>query len=343
MEIAVFSYRIDDILKELYKRTSYMGKMRGTENIPNLIDRMSLSESERFLSNEFIDDAVEQTYDWLKAFGRGVTDSHTCIANYQDHEEFKDCGILFTTGDELTTRQDLNKNVELGCSYTSALNSVMVQNTNINVRCVTGAYGAKVNLYITYNFTIQDGSATFLKIIKNNISNQTIDDSHTLEHNTKTIKLSDIGVSSASEIVGITLTASVEIVSPLNTYNMSVGDFVEYHKDLQNLSDTELYRVTHDCNNTDWKLNSTLLNADIRGSITFQLAQPKFFDVNAISKVNRNIKEALLNYIIYRWYEYVKSDEAEAFYKKFEAYAHQAKISMNAEVSPMMRKSVTLN
>lgn len=71
-EPAIFSYDRSDIMLEVKKRSSYIGKMRGDENNPNFIDRMSLTDGESFLSDEMIEDAVEQVYEWLQAFGRGV-------------------------------------------------------------------------------------------------------------------------------------------------------------------------------------------------------------------------------------------------------------------------------
>lgn len=70
-----FTYLESDILKEVEKRTSYLGKMRETEKNANLIDRMSLTAGESFLAKEFLEDAREQVYDWLRAFGRDIEDA----------------------------------------------------------------------------------------------------------------------------------------------------------------------------------------------------------------------------------------------------------------------------
>lgn len=153
-ELAVFSYPVSDILKEAEKRTSYFGKMRGDKENANFIDRMSLTSGEGFLSSEFVADAVEQVYEWLAAFGRGVENAHT-------------------------------------------------------------------------------------------VENDTI------------------------------------------TYNL----------------------------------------------------QPReWWDRNAFSGVERNIKEALVNFIIYRWFEYVNPAESEAFFNKFEDYAHKAQLGMNAEGTKLHRR-----
>lgn len=75
-EPAVFSYPKSDILLEAEKRSSYFGKMRADKEHEDFIDRMSLTDGESFLSDEMLDDAIEQTYEWLQAFGRDVEEPY---------------------------------------------------------------------------------------------------------------------------------------------------------------------------------------------------------------------------------------------------------------------------
>ena len=155
-EPITFSFAPGDLLKEAEKRTSYMGKMRDTDKEPDLIDRMSLTEGEGFLSEEFLADAMEQVYDWVRAFGRTI--ENACVI------------------DEET------------------------------------------------------------------------------------------------------------------------------------------------------------------GNIVYTLQPEVWWDKNAYSRVDRNLKEALVNYIIYRWYEFVKTDEAQYFFEKYENYAHEAQLGMNAEEFVIQRR-----
>ena len=39
LPVVVFSYKIDDLLEEVTKRTSYIGKMRGTEQELHLLSK----------------------------------------------------------------------------------------------------------------------------------------------------------------------------------------------------------------------------------------------------------------------------------------------------------------
>jgi hypothetical protein len=68
------------------------------------------------------------------------------------------------------------------------------------------------------------------------------------------------------------------------------------------------------------------------------LERCEHFDENKVFSIDRNIKEAILNYVIYRWYEFVNEAEADKYYLKFEDYAYKAKVGMNSTVKPIQRR-----
>lgn len=76
IEPVIFSYPASAIKNEAYKRSSYLGKMRGDKEHEDFINRMSLTEGESFLSDDMLADAIEQTYEWVQAFGRNIEESH---------------------------------------------------------------------------------------------------------------------------------------------------------------------------------------------------------------------------------------------------------------------------
>jgi hypothetical protein len=127
----------------------------------------------------------------------------------------------------------------------------------------------------------------------------------------------------------------VNNVRPSTIEDINAGDYIEYYKEDDVF---DVYTVVSNCTNADWQAHSELLPSDPRGSITFTLERTPYFDDNMIGNVDRNIKEALVNYIIYRWFEYVNVGEADKFYLKFEDYAHKAQLGMNSEAKPIQRK-----
>ena len=218
----IFSYRVEDILDEVTKRTSYLGKMRSTDQEPYVIDRLSLTKGEGFMFSEFLEDAVTQTYDWLRAFGRSIPMYDKIVLKYED-----------------------------------------------------------------------------IKITKDDNPD---------------------GTSSASPT------------------EIKIGTYVEYHNNPSNIDDYEVYQVNATCTTDDWMDYACKLAVDPRGCIVFILERSCNMDMNLISSIDRNIKEAIVDYIIYKWFEYTNVSEAESFYDKFEKHAREAKKGMDSEKNIMQRK-----
>jgi hypothetical protein len=136
----------------------------------------------------------------------------------------------------------------------------------------------------------------------------------------------------------------VEIVvreTPMNVVPVKAETYVEYHPNLNDMSVTEYYQDVKDCTNVNWKANADKLPDDPRDKVMFILEQVNNFDVNMIHVIDRNIKEAIVNYILFRWYEFVLPTEYENYYLKFEDYAYKAKVGMNSTVKPIQRKQNT--
>ena len=79
-----------------------------------------------------------------------------------------------------------------------------------------------------------------------------------------------------------------------------------------------------------------VLTAD--GHIIFTLQPKEWWDRAAFSSVERYLKEALINYILYRWFEFTNTDEASTYFDKYEDYAHKAQLGMNAEGTKLHRR-----
>ena len=114
---------------------------------------------------------------------------------------------------------------------------------------------------------------------------------------------------------------------------------MEYRTDFSDDSVFDVYQVKYDCTDSDWRDVSTKLAVDPRGSIVFILERTGHFDLNLLPSIDRYIKEAVVNYVIFRWFEYVNAPEAANFYVKFEDYAHKAQVGMNSETKILQRKS----
>lgn len=334
--IVIFSYKIDDLLEELTKRTSYMGKMRGTEQEPLMIDRLSLTHGEHFMFTEFIEDAASNVYDWLKAFGRNINHAYHAKCVYDEAVQYKHHGAyLEIDGKEAEMEQRyLFKNIvatplEIDNKIDVTIPTITVENMIENIELTVDYYyhiHTLLDNTLDTTESIDQSSSVYIKTgnypigVTNILIPFTFDESgskHTLQ------------------------SVDVEIVvreTPVNVVPVKAETYVEYHPNLNDLSATEYYQVVKDCTNVNWKANADKLPDDPRGKVMFILEQVDNFDVNMIHVIDRNIKEAIVNYILFRWYEFVLPTEYENYYLKFEDYAYKAKVGMNSTVKPIQRK-----
>lgn len=82
-----------------------------------------------------------------------------------------------------------------------------------------------------------------------------------------------------------------------------------------------------------------LLDSDEGLEVVYFKLQPKsWWDRSVYSSVENYIKEAVIEYVIYKWFEYTNAEEAQAHYDKYETDAHEAQLGMNAENGVLERR-----
>ena len=326
----IFSYRVDDILEEITKRTSKLGQMRTAEG-PSLVDRLSLTRGEDFMFSEFLEDAVSQTYDWLKAFGRKIPMYEKIVLKYEDIKLYKNNGYKLTVGgQEIEAGVSIPVNVSSYDVLTSGIQQELyITFPNIAAEKKGGDSDAAVIGELSYtlhfdeiglgeNNVFQESGKVILETLEG-VDDVTIKTNAFLRGTLTKIEL---------ELL-ITITESVKPIAH-NTY-------VEYHTDFDNDSVFDVYQTNVNCTTANWKDYSCKLAIDPRDKIVFILENSCNMDMNLMSSIDRNIKEALVNYIIWRWFEYTNPQEADRFYVKFEAYASEAKNGMDSEREIMQR------
>ncbi len=330
VQVAIFSYRIPDILDEVTKRTSYFGKMRNTDKEPHLLDRLSLTEGEDFLFTEFLEDAAAQTYDWLKVFGRNIQDAKQIVKDYTDRVEYPNCGLYAEMS---------GVEIPIGEAFTVPVSAVTSGDT-ITVSTVDPIIiGSKTSTiyryYARFNIrTVLDGlkcseeytiDSGILTVSGNNLN--------TIYSYTIPFDFDEDG--SRHVLVGVDFSITIEAIQPSTLESIGKDTYIECPDSVGN---TTVYQALEDCTNANWLGHSKKVVYDARGCVMFVLERHEHFDNNQLSSVDRNIKEALVNYIIYRWFEYTNAPESSVFFDKFENYAQQAKIGMDSEKFILQRR-----
>jgi hypothetical protein len=329
----VFSYKIDDLLEEITKRTSYLGKMRGTEQEPFLLNRLSLTSGEDFMFSEFLDNAVNDTYEWVKGFGRNINYYDKVLLTYKDIPMYKDCGAVSTI-DGMPIALNVRNQVSISSVETTETN-ITVTHAPIIVKPMMG----DIRTTVHYKFkitTILDDTIEQTEVIEET-DTQVILGGGSYRNNIQFVRFDFIEDGCLHVLKDIKLEVDVDIV-PKEVTNISKGTYVEYRSDFNDDSVFDVYQVTGDCTSADWMEHAVKLDYDPRGSVTYILERKENFDEHAVPSIHRALKEAMVNHIIYQWFEYVNAPEAERFYLKYDEAGQKAQVGMNARTKDVQRK-----
>lgn len=326
-----FVFGIDNLLREAEKRTSYLGKMRGTEKEAHLYERMSLTDGERFLSDEYIKEASAETYDWIKAFGRGVDNAFMQFGDGTLKMVRKHFGAGITVG---------GSNYELGITD-YALSSGMVQIANnpqgffyIDVTLpqvdITIGDAAKVVYRVSLHITVGVQNTPFEE-------KRVLTQDVTITQNTSWTKYvsqfmyeqSDFGLLVPESIDSI----DIEILSA-DMASASPSQFTEYKG---KYAEGDLAFALKD--GAWYEPEAVWYEKDIRNSVVYTLEIPEWQDGNMLRKVENNLCEAIINYVVWRWFETVNPSEAAIYYDKWEEKAHGAQLGLNSEKRVLQRRA----
>jgi hypothetical protein len=80
---------------------------------------------------------------------------------------------------------------------------------------------------------------------------------------------------------------------------------------------------------------------DDKDNIFFILQPKDWWARNEYATVEQHIKNALVEYIIYQWFEITNQEEAAAHLAKYEDYAHSAQLGMNVSEGTLERRHNT--
>lgn len=332
-----FVFRAGDILREAEKRTSVVGKMRGTDKEAHLYDRMALTEGERFLSDEYMKEAAAETYDWIKAFGRGVENAFMQFADGTLKTVRKHFGVGITMGGnnyELGIRNyeldgnfaSIRKITGRGYALTVTLPKVEIETGD------TQEVLYRVSLHITAGVQGTPFAEERILTDEKTVSGFAKDKSFTQCDMLFKFESSDWG-----EVVPLSADCiDIEIVSA-DVASASLAGFTEYEG---RYAEGDLPFALKD--GTWYEPEAVWYEADIRNAVVYTLEIPEWTDENMLRKVENDLREAMINYVVWRWFETVNAGEAAIYYDKWEEKAHGAQLGLNTEKRVLQRRAVWL-
>ena len=334
METKQFIFSIADLKREAEKRTSYLGAMRAAEGQAHLYERVALTDGESFLSEEYLQEAAAETYDWLKAFGRGIDHAYQYLPDGEltAISEYFGAGIVLTNGQRVqSVSLPLTQNM-----YTISQTATGYDYTILLGYSISAGTAATVKYRITVLYTVAIPNTPFSEQRKQQIESTAGSSQLVKCENTISLESTNLGNVVPQSLDQI----DIEIIGFEPTLSIAEGDYVSYTdgagKTIYGVARQATQYDGYSLPVCDW------YEKDMRNAIVYTLGIPDWQDQNMLRKVENDLKEALVNYIIWRWLETVLPSEADAYEAKWEEKAHGAQLALNTEKQVLQRRAVWL-
>ncbi len=307
-----FAYRIDDIIKEVKKRTNYIGANRADQNGNLLVDRMTYSNDEFDLNRPLTKDAMAQVFIPLLEFTQSLAESYL-----YDEEDFKSYNKVVDRGYKFTTK----------FTFDNADNSVEIALRSNKQIAPEHYVEASVELEYKVEDVIGDiykkRTTAVERIDMSNASMRTeeIDGKTVYTYTKKFIpdyeadfEDNGIGAERVFDVIVVSVKTKTQDVHP---HRINAGDWLElkYDEDL-----TELYVAHTNCtsnNKFGCPYYYEFMPFDFRKTIHYILFMPFANSTAALKALDTHIENAIITYCIYRWFLLVRPEEAQIWYEEF--------------------------
>lgn len=303
----LFSYKTDDLRKEVLRRTSYLGKMRGTENVPHLLDRIAFTEDESDLFSDYLKSSVSDAWDVISGFCKGkffIDESEKVSLSELPELEPSDidfsCNVAYSDSD----RQCVVNFSELDCPGHS--------NEGIRLTIVFRLhYRVKFRVGTTsfYEYVEKTEDFTMVRDLDSSVSYPI--DVHV------PIMLEPAGIVTGAEEYDESYVASVSLLSVnvmhSNPRHIASGTCVEY-KDLSGV--VSWYRALCDTDENADLSDRSLFDPvpfDCTDSVLLELNVPVYFNENSLPAADVSLRESIVYGIMVQWITLSYPDELERY------------------------------
>lgn len=311
-----FNYRLEDIQREIEKRTSYLGKFRRTEQAAHLQDLIAMTKDEQNLLIPFAQSAMADVWDQLR---KGCMHLSGLDCEWEEVQDIR----------EVTLNPVVEVDDGVGTVYVSCSdNKVTITGTyTIDKAIDTYVYGNElgIELNLTTMFYINDGQGSQVtndRIVRLNVP-------HTNSYYEKgdwviipytvEVKMDQATDYTSEETI---VKASIKYVTA-KTHNkrepsFEMGDYISI--------EGKVYRVLEntDINTIDMDKDvEEISNLDISDGIHYRMNIPSRVNKNLIAPLDTAIIEALVNKIIHSWLLLAYPQEAEVYATLYASAASQ--------------------
>lgn len=335
-----FIIPIKSLQEKVEKHTSVLGKHRSADGSQYLMEQFAMTQGEHFLFDDYLPEAVAKTYNWIRAFARNVEDGYRVFKGGALRQVREDNAVRVVVDGvqrELPTIVMPIAKSKYSVTVVATTEEAIVYDVRVTlpqIQIFTGnAEHINYDMKVKY-LTLADG--IFEDVCSYNTNGVVLEDGATLDGVLAfRLRIDQSGFATVIErIEQVELTLSNYSASAATTYRK--GEFIEY----VGIDGTVRYgiqkRTYKDVDVERW------FDEDIRESVVFNVEIPDWVDRNMLPAAEEHLGDALMHYIIYRWFETVNPKEAETYKDKWEEKAHEAQLALNSERRILQRKSTWL-
>lgn len=337
-----FIFPIANLRTLVEKRTTVLGANRSADGEPHQIERLSMTKGEKFLFDDYLQEAAAETYNWIRAFGRNIANAYKVYP----------AGELIQVAENNGAKIMMGGNVQPFPAFTIPVSiSMLAIRHNLQLSDPSaGLHVYNVNVHLP-NIYLYLGRATEMHVDVHvhytTIADGIFEDAgaHTIRWNITedaeeqnslmfTLSLQSDDFDKKLKSIDSVEIVVTDVIAPKQEFKR--GDYIE----VTTKGGLKMYGiVTTACDDipvAEW------LPGDLRDSIVYKVELPDWQDRNMLPSVENHLQEAIVNYIMWRWFENTNPKEAEVYYEKWEDKAHKAQLGLNAEQKVLQRKSTWL-
>ena len=328
---ATFWYKTSRLREEVSKRTSFLGKMRGAEGQPHLLDRIALTADEEALFREYLRTAASDVYDMLAPFSTA-----TMSIEHGDTVRME----------ELDAPQ---AELVLDAAFTDTYGRVMLKAIYNDPLYPYTQRDVTVHMDVRYKTHYTVGGVLFETEKTASVSGPV---GRTASSTGVDLRWSVVArftpdlepagaVTSAEvfdEVTGISLVGvDVKLKSP---DSITVGTWVEY---VPTSGETLLYKALADTDTNADITDRSLFEpqeADMRDCVVYTLPLPADFDDGALTAADTALRDALVYDIIHLWLLLSYPDEADKYANLYLGSMEKLRVRLQRRTSGMTRRII---
>ena len=303
-----YYYPLDDLREEVYKRTSMIGKHTTNDDGSNRLDSIAFTQDEAEQFEYIVNDGAHEIFEKIIAY----TDDRVRSFIYNDGanntmKRTESLGNTIRNG-KLTTSDDI-ANGSITYTYTFNTDKVLGDGEQV-VLVFSGKYRVRNFMGRTEirdfeQTVVVTGAATSHKITK----------TYTPEIDT-TIGRLGIQAEQYKGIVALNLVS--QTLNYANPAAVPANTWIEYTK----LDGTQrlYYAIAPSDMNADiddTNLYIDMTGYDLRYSIHYVVNKPQWVRENSMAMTDKSIFEALVSYVLYKWFLIVLPQQAEFYANEF--------------------------